>query len=160
MRSTNEADHARVRIPPPVLPAATILAGFLLQRIWPIGSGEIPGAWLQWVGIGLTVVASLVLGAWPLLLLLRSGQNPEPWKPTPRIVEVGPYRVTRNPMYLWMVLVCVGVALAFAIPWILILAPACACGLHKVAILPEEAYMDRRFGEAYRAYRRRVRRWI
>ena len=63
-------------------------------------------------------------------------------------------------MYLQMVLVCVGVAVILMDVWILALTPVCAWLLQRFAILPEEAYLERKFGDAYLAYKSRVRRWL
>ena len=63
-------------------------------------------------------------------------------------------------MYLQMVLGCVGFAIVLRNTWILLLVPVCAWILHRFAIMPEEAYLERKFGERYLAYKRRVRRWM
>jgi len=76
------------------------------------------------------------------------------------IVGAGPYRFTRNPMYLGMVLLCIAAAILLASEWILALTPVCALALWWFAVRPEEAYLEEKFGEGYRAYKRRVRRWI
>jgi len=76
------------------------------------------------------------------------------------IVEHGPFRITRNPMYLQMVLICIGFAVMLMNAWILALTPVCAWVLQLFAILPEEAYLERKFGGAYLAYKSRVRRWL
>ncbi|MDH3458457.1 MAG: isoprenylcysteine carboxylmethyltransferase family protein [Gemmatimonadota bacterium] len=104
--------------------------------------------------------AILGLGLWSVILFRRSGQNENPWKPTPSIVERGPFRVTRNPMYLQMVLSCIGLSVAFANPWILLLTPVCALLLQTLAIIPDEAYLERKFGGTYLEYKSRVRRWL
>ena len=75
-------------------------------------------------------------------------------------MERGPYRFTRNPMYLQMVLVCVGVAIILANLWILLLTPFCAWALRHFAIRPEEEYLERKFGASYLEYKGRVRRWL
>jgi protein-S-isoprenylcysteine O-methyltransferase Ste14 len=59
-----------------------------------------------------------------------------------------------------MVLVCVGVAVILMNWWILALTPVCGWLLQRFAILPEEAYLERKFGDTYLAYKRRVRRWL
>jgi Phospholipid methyltransferase len=79
---------------------------------------------------------------------------------TTEIVEGGPFRISRNPMYLQMVLICIGVAVMLMNVWILLLVPVCAWVLYKFAILPEETYLQSKFGEVYLAYKRRVRRWL
>jgi protein-S-isoprenylcysteine O-methyltransferase Ste14 len=102
----------------------------------------------------------LGLGLWSVLLIRNSGQSENPWKPTTQVIQRGPFRITRNPMYLQMVLVCLGFAVALVNLWILILTPVCAWLLQRLAILPEEKYLEDKFGEAYLAYKRSVRRWI
>lgn len=156
-----EKDGAAVRFPPPLLPLATVLLGIGLERLWPLGADlEFPAPARYWIG-GIVVAASLlVLGLWPVVMFRRSGQSEIPWRPTPLVLEDGPYRFTRNPMYLMMVLACIGVAVILSNFWILLLTPLCAWCLYYFAIAPEEAYLERKFGESYRHYKARVRRWI
>lgn len=161
MENHEQKDGAAVRFPPPLLPLATILGGVGLDRLWPLGAGlELPAPARYWAG-GLLVAGSLlVLGLWPVVMFRRSGQSELPWRPTPLILEHGPYRFTRNPMYLQMVLVCIGIAIILSNYWILLLTPLCAWSLYRFAIAPEEAYLARKFGAPYRDYTRRVRRWL
>lgn len=104
--------------------------------------------------------AVLGLGWRSVVQLRRTGQSENPWKPTTQIVERGPFRITRNPMYLQMVLACIGIAVALMNLWILGLTLVCAGLLQRLAILPEERYLERKFGDAYLAYKGRVRRWL
>lgn len=158
---TGEPDRAKVRFFPPGIPIATILLGVVLQRVWPLTVAFAPPAPIRyWVGGAVIALSVLGLGAWSVVLFRRSGQNENPWKPTPSIVEKGPFRITRNPMYLQMVLVCVGAAIALANLWVLLLTPLCAAALQVLAIQPEEAYLERKFGQTYLDYRSRVRRWL
>lgn len=154
-------DAAAVRVFPPGVPLATILGGVGLNYLWPVDVGPLLGAPARyWLGGAIVAAAFFALGLWSVVLFRRSGQNENPWKSTPEIVERGPFRITRNPMYLQMVCVCVGIAVMLANAWILILTPAGAWALRRFAILPEEAYLERKFGETYLAYKRRVRRWL
>ena len=157
----DERDAAAVRVFPPAVPALTILLGIALQRIWPIqvDPGITPAA-RHWVGGLIVAGAILGLGLWAVVLFRRSGQDENPWKPTPRIVEGGPFRISRNPMYLQMIIVCIGMAIILANAWILLLTPLGGWVLQRFAIRPEEAYLERKFGDKYLAYRRRVRRWL
>lgn len=158
--SEKQSDGA-TRFFPPAIPLATVLVGAGLHELWPLDPGVVLAASTRyWLGGAIVLGALLVLGLWPVLLFRRTGQAPEPWKPTPEIVERGPYRFTRNPMYLMMVLGCFGFAVLLWNPWILLLTPLCGWLLQRYAILPEEAYLERKFGESYLAYKRRVRRWI
>ena len=156
-----QQDAAAVRIFPPGVPLLTILVGIGLNRVWPIDFGfALPTAARYWLGGAIVTSALLGLGLWSIVLFRRGGQNENPWKPTPHIEERGPFRWTRNPMYLQMVLVCLGVAVILMNWWILVLTPIAGWSLQRFAIMPEESYLERKFGEPYRAYKRRVRRWI
>ena len=154
-------DAAAVRVFPPGVPLLTVLIGIGLDRLWPIDAGfELAVPARYWIG-GLVVAGAVLgLGLWSVVLVRRTGQSENPWKPTTQIVETGPFRITRNPMYLQMVLVCIGFAVALMNLWILLLTPICAWLLHWLAILPEESYLERKFGDGYLAYKRRVRRWL
>ena len=160
MADRGEQDAAVVHIHPPLVPLLAILAGIGLKRLAPLDLAfGFPAPARYWVG-GVIVAAAVLLAAWPIVLFRKSGQSPLPGTPTPRIVEHGPYRFTRNPMYLHMVLLCIGVGIVVNNFWILLLTPLCAWILHRFAILPEETYLERKFGAEYVAYRQRVRRWL
>ena len=139
----------------------TVLVGIGLNYLWPINLGfALPAPERYWVG-GLIVAGAFIgIGSWSFILFRRTGQSVQPRKPTPQIVERGPFRVSRNPMYLQMVLICVGIAIILWNVWVLVLTLICAWVLQKFAIAPEETYLETKFGDAYLAYKRRVRRWI
>lgn len=159
--ATEPRDGAAVCFPPPLLPLAGVLLGVGLKRLWPNDLGpELPAPVRYGVGWAIVAGAFLGLGLWSVVLFRRSGQSEIPWKPTPSIVERGPYRISRNPMYLQMVLICAGLAILLENWWILLLTPAVAWALQRLVILPEEAYLERKFGDSYRSYKRRVRRWL
>ena len=161
MEPKHERDAAAVRVFPPAIPLVTVLAGVGLNRLWPIDVGfELPSPQRYWVGGLIVTGAVLGLGWRSVVQLRRTGQSENPWKPTTQIVERGPFRITRNPMYLQMVLACIGIAVALMNLWILGLTPVCAWLLQRLAILPEECYLERKFGDTYLAYKRRVRRWL
>lgn len=154
-------DAAAVRVFPPAVPILTILIGVGLERMWPLELGfGLSAPARYWLGGAIIVGAILGLGVYAVVLVRRSGQSENPWKPTTEILDRGPFRFTRNPMYLQMVLGCIGFAILLGNLWILLLTPVCAWALHVLAILPEEAYLERKFGERYLSYKRRVRRWL
>lgn len=158
---TAPRDAAAVRVFPPGVLLLAVLLALGLDRLWPLAPGlEVPAPVRYGLGGGIVAGAFLCLGLCSVVLFRRSGQSANPWKPTTRIVERGPFRLTRNPMYLQLVLICVGLSILLASWWLLLLTPAVAWTLQRFAIRPEEAYLERKFGDAYRAYRRRVRRWI
>ncbi|HSM14911.1 MAG TPA: isoprenylcysteine carboxylmethyltransferase family protein [Thermoanaerobaculia bacterium] len=111
--------------------------------------------------VGLALLAlGVALDVWSLGLFRRAGTSALPFLPASARVESGPYRFTRNPMYLGMTLSLAGVGLALNRGWILLAAPLAAAILDRYAIAREERYLERRFGDAYRDYKRRVRRWL
>ena len=159
---TNAAkDVAAVRIFPPLAPLGAIGLGVALNLAFPLDPGFALSAPARYLLGGLVAVGALLgLGAYSVLLFRRGGQSENPWTPTHHIVERGPFRFTRNPMYLQMMLICLGVAIALWNLWIVLLVPVAAWVLQRWAIAPEEAYLERKFGAAYLDYKRRVRRWI
>jgi len=154
-------DAAAVRIPPPVIPLLAVLLGVGLNSVWPIDLGwALPTPQRYWLGGAIVIGAFLGLGLWSVVLFRRGGQSENPWKPTPHIEERGPFRVTRNPMYLQMVLVCLGLSIILMNWWVFVFTPVTGWLLQRFAILPEEAYLGQKFGAPYLAYKERVRRWI
>lgn len=154
-------DAAKVRFFPPGIPLLTILVGVGLQWIWPLDPGfALPAPHRYYIGGAIVIGAVLILGLWPVVLFRKGGQSANPWKPTPLIETRGPYRFTRNPMYLQMVLVCIGFAVTLSNWWILLLTPAAMWILYSLVIKPEEKYLEEKFGEDYLAYKRKVGRWI
>lgn len=138
-----------------------IALGIGLNQIFPIELlFEIPKPLRYWLGGIVVACAMLGLGAWSVLIMRCDGQSENPWKPTFNIIDRGPFRLTRNPMYLQMVIVCLGVAIALTNWWLLLLTPFCGWLLERLAILPEEAYLEQKFGDSYLAYKERVRRWL
>ena len=94
------------------------------------------------------------------ILFMRTGQNPAPWKPTPELVLKGPYRFTRNPMYLGLTLFEVGLGLALNNLWISLFAAPALLAVHFIAVRPEETYLSKKFGESYKTYLAQVRRYL
>jgi protein-S-isoprenylcysteine O-methyltransferase Ste14 len=75
-------------------------------------------------------------------------------------VAAGPYRLTRNPIYLGLLCIYIAAALWWGLGWALVLAPMVVLLVQRLAIAKEERYLEQKFGDAYRQYRARVRRWI
>ena len=156
-----EKDASAVRIFPPGVALVTVPAGLVLAYIWPLVSDCFLGAPLRYgLGGAIVLAATCFPGFRAALMMRRSGQSENPYKKTTAIIEAGPYRLTRNPMYLQMVLVCIGLAVLLGNLWLLMLTPVCALVLHVLVTLPEETYLERKFGDEYLACKQRVRRWI
>jgi protein-S-isoprenylcysteine O-methyltransferase Ste14 len=154
-------DAADVKFFPPAIPLITIVVGIGIEWLAPLSDNFPMGPPTRVViGVLLIVASLLLLGLWSVLLFRRGGQSENPWKPTTHIEKRGPYRFTRNPMYLQMVLVCVGAGIALGNNWILILVPAVMAALYLLVIQYEEAYLLAKFGNAYSEYKQSVRRWL
>jgi protein-S-isoprenylcysteine O-methyltransferase Ste14 len=154
-----KTDGAAVRLPPPLVYLVAVIAGGLLHELvvpWPLGLA--PG--VRIAGAAGAVLAGVALLAGALGLFRRTGQDPKPWKSTPEIISTGVYQRTRNPMYVGMALLQAGIAIGWANVWILALVPVVLAVVYATAIRHEEAYLERKFGDAYRAYKRSVRRWL
>jgi protein-S-isoprenylcysteine O-methyltransferase Ste14 len=106
------------------------------------------------------LLAGLTMGISARTLVARTGQSPIPWKPTPELVFRGPYRFTRNPMYMGLTFIQTGLGFALGNLWISILAPVALLVVHFIAVLPEEQYLAQKFGASYRDYCQRVRRYL
>ena len=153
------SDTAGVRVPPPLFYVAALVAGFLIQRRWPIrllpdaaNAARIAG------GVLIAVGAALAISG--VVTFRRSGTTPNPTRPATALATGGPYRFTRNPMYLGFAIASGGVALFWNALWPLVLLPVAIALLRRLAIDREENYLERKFGAAYTAYKDRVRRWI
>jgi protein-S-isoprenylcysteine O-methyltransferase Ste14 len=109
-------------------------------------------------------VGIILVGFWLIAearkLFRRTGQEPAPWKPTPELVLSGAYRFTRNPMYLGMTCMQAGLGAAVNNLWITLLAPFSLLAVHFLAVVPEEKYLTEKFGESYRSYVGKVRRYL
>lgn len=152
---TAKRDTAGVIAPPPLVYAAGLLAGWLLNRLLPVALPE----WARMVGFALSLL-SLIPGPWALLSMILSGTNPEPSHPTTALVTTGIFAITRNPIYLSFTLFSFGLALITQNGWMLVTVALTLIVVHYGIILREERYLERKFGDAYRAYRSRVGRWF
>ena len=152
------ADNAHVMIRPPLAWGLAVLAGLALNWLvpWPFLPADLPAGWLG----AMVFVLALALVAWAIVTITRAGSNVPTNRPTTTIVESGPYRFTRNPIYLGMFLGLIGLAIALDNLWLLLTLGPFALVIRYGVVTREEAYLDRKFGDVYRAYRSRVRRWL
>jgi protein-S-isoprenylcysteine O-methyltransferase Ste14 len=155
---SDTADTANVIVRPPIAWALAVLVGLTLQWVvsLPFMPAPVPAGWIG----GIVFVLALALFAWAIATMTRAGSNVPTNLPTTTIVETGPYRFTRNPIYLGMFLGLVGLAIAFDNLWLLAMLVPFALVIRYGVVAREEAYLERKFGDAYRQYRARVRRWL
>ena len=146
-------DTANVIIRPPIAWAVAVLAGLALNWLLPLPF--IPAA-VPAGELGVMVFAlALSVVAWAIVTMTRAGSNVPTSLPT-----TGPYRFTRNPIYLGMVLGLIGLAIAINSLWLLLTLAPFALVIGYGVVAREEAYLERKFGDDYRRYRARVRRWL
>lgn len=149
-----------MRFPPPLMFALAFLAGVALQRLVPLpfpASAMLTGR--RVAGVGLAVCGAL-LALSSVGIFVRSRTTVIPFSTASTLVTWGPYRFTRNPMYVGLTLVYVGLAIALAELWPLFLLPLPLLFLQTIVIPFEERRMREIFGETYDTYRARVRRWL
>jgi protein-S-isoprenylcysteine O-methyltransferase Ste14 len=153
-----EQDRPAVRFPPPFVFIGFLLIGLVMDSL--AGWMALPGQALRLLAGGLSLLAGIAAVASALGLFRRAGENPEPWTGTATLVTAGIYRFTRNPMYLGMALAQLGLAFLLGSIGALLTLPLAALAIDRFVIPAEEAYLHRTLGQAYDAYRLRVRRWL
>jgi protein-S-isoprenylcysteine O-methyltransferase Ste14 len=144
---------------PPLLLAAVLIGGWLAGRHYPLPWPGLDDLAARLVGYGLGL-AGLLLVAWAVLTLYRAGTTVLPHQGADRLVTDGPFRWRRNPIYMGDVLILLGLAQLTYNVWYVALAPVFALAVFWLAILPEERHLESRFGQAYRDYKERTRRWF
>jgi protein-S-isoprenylcysteine O-methyltransferase Ste14 len=159
MSAGESPKHAGIPYPPPLLYVAGIVAGFLVHRVVPLPITGHPSAVRTALAIafGLGWLA-LFAPAWAGFLRKRTTLIPN--RPAAALVTSGIYRFTRNPMYVSLVLLYVGVTLALDTWWPLVLLPLVIVAVDRLVIRREERYLAAAFPSEYPAYCRRVRRWV
>lgn len=156
---SSSSETAGVVAPPPLLYLGALAIGLGLDRLLALPGLPLAPE-LRLLLAGALGVAALSLGLSAIRGFRRAGTHVEPWKPSGALVVEGPYRFTRNPMYLGLALIYLGIALAAdGLATLLLLAPLLVVVRYGV-IGREERYLEARFGQSYRDYRTRVRRWI
>ena len=152
-------DGAKVRFPPPLVFLGAIVLGVIVQhKAMPLSL--VFARWLRLAAAVLILACGVSLVASARILFKRTGQNPIPWKPTPELILQGPYRFTRNPMYVGVTLFVIGLGLAVNNLWISLFAAPALLVVHFIAVLPEERYLGAKFGESYQSFLAQVRRYL
>ena len=150
-------ETSEVRFPPPLIFAGLLLAGLAADDLLGLNPA-IPGV-LRGVGIGIALLGAGLIAA-ALLQFRKAANDPEPWKPDAAFVAQGLSRFSRNPMYLGMALLHLGIALAIDSLGALLTWPVAAVLIDRLVIAREERHLARRFGPEYQEYLSHVRRWL
>lgn len=154
---TRSPDSPGVVVFPPVLFVATLVAGLILHWLRPVA--VLPALVARLVGIVVLVASGLLVRS-AEAAMRRAGTDPRPDHPSLAIVTDGPFRFTRNPMYVGTTGLYVAVGLLVNALWPLVLVLPMLAVLHWGVVRREERYLEGKFGEPYRLYRLRVHRWV
>jgi protein-S-isoprenylcysteine O-methyltransferase Ste14 len=151
------SDHPGVVARPPNIVFTTLLLGLALEWLAPT---RLPGGWFRAPFAVALFAGGVALMASAMRRFRAAGTNVETWRPSEAIVTRGVYARTRNPIYLAMLAIYTGIALGVDSAWLLGLSVPLALVLRYGVVAREERYLEAKFGEPYRAYRERVRRWL
>ena len=150
-------DHAHVIAPPPLITIAVLAVGFVLHTLWT--SSVLPDPFGRALGVALLALSPLP-GISAIFVMRRASTSPMPEVPTSALVTSGPFSYTRNPIYLTFALFHAGLAAYLNSLLLALMLPLLVVILNRGVIEREEAYLTRLFGDDYRHYRARVRRWL
>jgi protein-S-isoprenylcysteine O-methyltransferase Ste14 len=153
-----ESEISGVIARPPLLFLAAILIGAVLDRLLPLPVPDFDP--VHWIVGGLLMLMGLALAVAGIRNFTQAGTPVRTIKPTIALVTTGIHGWSRNPIYLGLFLLYAGIGVAAQSPWILILVLPLALVIRYGVVAREEAYLERRFGDAYRDYKARVRRWL
>jgi protein-S-isoprenylcysteine O-methyltransferase Ste14 len=153
-------DSPGVIAPPPLIALAALLLGLALDWLLP---GYVLHAllsfWTRAVAGGILIAVGLTMAVIARRGFLRARTNVEPWKPALTVVTDGIFAWMRNPMYVGVMLLLAGLAIALASDWLLVLLLPTALILHFGVVKREERYLEQKFGNVYRAYTGKVPRY-
>lgn len=150
-------DLPGILAPPPLLYAAGLGLGLIIERFAP--SGPLPIPYTCTVGAGLIAIGAAIMGL-GLRAMRRAATPVNPYAATAALVTEGPFRYSRNPLYLALTLIYLGIAAVLGTLWPLALLPAVLFIMHRGVIAREERYLESKFRESYLQYKARVRRWL
>ena len=150
-------DNPGVIAPPPLIYLAGLIVGNAIEYVWP--APFLPQAVQYSVG-GSLIVAGLALAATAMRLFSRAGTNLRPDRPSTALVFEGPYRFSRNPMYISLTMTHLGIAIAADSVWMIAMVIPVLITMNLAVIAREERYLEGKFGDDYRRFKQSVRRWL
>ena len=154
---TASADNPGVIVRPPLLYGVAFIVALVLGWLWPWPIFGVPAA--RWLGLVVVAVGVAIVSV-GRRTMTAAGTNVNPSKPATTIVASGPFRFSRNPLYVGLTLVYSGLTLAFNTWWGFALLVPILLTMHLGVVLREERYLEQKFGEPYRQYQSRVRRYL
>ncbi len=150
-------DNAGVKIPPPAIFIVPMAFAVLFNHYWPIYTMTPDARWI--IGSVLSIMGIACIGA-GIFQFRKFKTSLVPITPATAMLDKGIFARTRNPLYMGLLSIYVGVACLFSAVWAILFLPFMLIAITKLVIEKEEAYLERRFGGAYLAYKSRVRRWM
>jgi protein-S-isoprenylcysteine O-methyltransferase Ste14 len=154
-------DTPGLMMPPPVFLGVAVLLALILDWITGLSFLAAPAITSPQTWLGVIILAA---GVWLPVAgareFNRSGTNINPFQPALKLVTTGPYRFTRNPMYLGMIIILLGLSLMLSLEWGLILTPFLWLAFDRLVVAREETYLTAKFGTPYREFLSRTRRWL
>jgi protein-S-isoprenylcysteine O-methyltransferase Ste14 len=145
---------------PPLFFLACLVLGFVLDRLLPWPLTHPAGTSAGWIAGGGLVLIGIAIMAAGIRNFSRADTPVPSNQPVRALVTTGIHGWSRNPIYVGMLLVYAGIGVAARSPWVLLLALPLFVILRYGVVAREEAYLERRFGDGYRDYKARVRRWL
>jgi len=151
-------DAAQVPVIPPVIYLIPLVIGLIIEYFLPfrILSNQETAEVIGWP----LVVASILLGAWAMKTMRGAGESEDFREPTNKIVTAGPYAFTRNPMYVSLNMLYVGIAFLVNTAWLILFWPFAFAFMYYKVILREEEYLEKKLGKEYSRYKSKVRRYL
>ncbi len=150
-------DHAQVIVPPPLVFLGYLLGALLVNWILPFSE---PWPFILRIAGGVMAIVGFILGGSAISQMRKAHISPDPHHPVSALVTGGPYRFTRNPIYLGFFLIYLGFTFLDGTLWGLLASPFLFWTITHAVIHAEEIYLDEKFGDEYKMYRSRVRQWL
>lgn len=152
-----DATHTGVVVPPPIIYALAFVLVLVLEWMRPVAI--VDHAATSWIGAFLLALGVAIDG-WGAYTLYRGNTSIHPGHPASRLVTSGPFRFSRNPLYIGLNLAFIGLVLIVNSLWGLLLLVPVVVAMHYGVVRREEQHLEAGFGEEFRQYRSRVRRYL
>ena len=154
----NTDDHPQVKTPPPIIYLGVFILGVVFHWLFPWHISRCSSCTLL-PGIML-LIGSLIIAVWSFVYFRIRKTSLIPYCPTNTLIIDGPFKQTRNPLYLAALFLYLGLSLFFNLAWPLLFSVLQIPAMHYLVILPEEVYLEGKFGDQYREYKKTVPRWL
>ena len=157
---TEQIPNPEVHFPPPTLFVVACVCGSAIESAVPVPLSTVLVVPVQVITGWSAIIVGVTLLVWALTTFIRLKTAIYPNQPAQELVVDGPYRFSRNPMYVALTAMTLGVSLLADNLWMLVLLPVVLIVLTRFVIQREENYLASEFGKSYLAYQTRVRRWL